>query len=115
MKTTLLPAALIDFTTLNVTSVCPVRLYETTSPTLKFFTQPVVPLVTIDSLPDFPATLNVLPVKSFLVSKTKSAANVLLPAVDLTDFTSLILYSTTAVITLPSNLPLILICSSFMN
>ena len=76
---------LTALTTLNVMSVCPPRLYDITSPTLKLVTQPGVPLVITPPL----VILKDLPVRSFFVSRTTSAANVLLAAVDLTDLTSL--------------------------
>ena len=66
---------------------------------MKLDTQPGVPLVTTDALPDAPATVKDLPVKSFLVSNKTSAANVLPAAVDLTDFTSLRSKSVTSVTT----------------
>ena len=82
-----------------------------TSPTLKLLTQPGVPLVTTPPL----VILNDLPTRSFLVSNTTSAANVLDAAVDLTDFISLRSNSVMSVITLPFLSPLIMICSSLMN
>ena len=93
-----LPDVLILLTTLYVISLLAAILYETTSPTLKSGTQPVVPLVTA---PPF-VIVNDLPPKSFLVSNTTSAAKVLLAAVDLTDFTSERSNSVTDVIILPS-------------
>ena len=108
---TLLFVGLTALTTLNVMSVIPPRLYAITSPILKFFTQPGVPLVMTPPL----VILNDLPVRSFLVSNTTSAAKVLDAAVDLTDFISLRSNSVTAVITLPLFSPLIIICSSFKN
>ena len=107
----LLFAALIALTLLNVISVTPPSLYDIISPTLKFDTQPGVPLVTTPPL----VILNDLPVKSFLVSSNTSAAKVLPAAVDLTDFTSLISNLLMLVITLPFVSPLIIICSSFKN
>ena len=59
--------------------------------------------------------LNDLPVRSLLVSSTTSAANVLLPAVDLIDFTSPKSWDVISVITLPFCTPFIIICSSFIN
>ena len=109
---TVLFVRLIALTWLKVLSVTPANLYDIISPTLKLFTQPTPdPLVTTP--PE--VIVNDLPPKFTFGSNTTSAAKVLDPPVDLTDFTSVKSLSVIAVITLPSCIPLIMIGSSTTN